>query len=98
MIMIMRRRIRTMMMMTSNNLGNALHRGMPGIRRFTNSCCTNFHNGPMMMRMRMIRNRITLEMVMAMILLIKRMKLSEIPNQTIFMINMHGPMRSLYSI
>ena len=32
-----------MMMMTSNNLGNALHRGMPGIRRFTNSCCTNFH-------------------------------------------------------
>ena len=34
----------TMMMMTmSTNLGNALHRGMPGIRRFTNSCCTNFH-------------------------------------------------------
>ena len=30
-------------MTTSTNLGNALHRGMPGIRRFTNSCCTNFH-------------------------------------------------------
>ena len=32
-----------MMMPPTNNLGNALHRGMPGIRRFTNSCCTNFH-------------------------------------------------------
>ena len=32
-----------MMITTSKNLGNALHRGMPGIRRFTNSCCTNFH-------------------------------------------------------
>ena len=32
-----------MMMTTSKNLGNALHRGMPGIRRFTNSCCTNFY-------------------------------------------------------
>ena len=72
----MRRMITTtmmmMMMMTSNNLGNALHRGMPGIRRFTNSCCTNFHDGPTMM-MRMIKNRIKRKMVMVMKVVMRRM-------------------------
>ena len=43
MMMTMMMMMMMMMMTPSKNLGNALHRGMPGIRRFTNSCCTNFH-------------------------------------------------------